>query len=89
MRHVALAIFASAVLGCMNHRVKGSTEHATHSDVSGEVRIILQIDVTACDSLPEADQLQCVLAILDTFKDMQDLLKTLKVEQLPSEADSE
>lgn len=57
-----LTIIAALTLGgCGSMKVSGETKHT----VQGTATIRFEIDVSICDSLPEADRAACISALIE------------------------
>lgn len=55
--------------GCMDVKVSDSRH-----EVGGEatIRVVVGIDVTACEGLPPEDKLECVQSLIDLAKTIQE-----------------
>lgn len=58
---IVAAAFVSSIVGCGSIKASGSTEHK----VSGTATVRFEIDVSICESLPEADRAECVKALIE------------------------
>lgn len=75
---VPLLVIASILLGCGGqYKVKGSTTH--HVVTSGETKVTVSLDVSACQGFTtEAAQTKCLdmliemMATLNELKDLED-----------------
>lgn len=64
-----ILLLCFALVGCMDVKVSDSRH-----EVSGTatVRVVVGIDVTACEGLPPEDKLECIQSLIDLAKTLQE-----------------